>query len=111
MAKAQKLWPVYFWWRGLSWFEWIRKVSKKYAEQGVEQDNVGGEHDPVDQFLCTGIEVIIIPFEKGFQYKTGLGCEPVHNSLKLKRKEVNNAFQVSMMRAGTRWFSWRMVRC
>ena len=96
---------------GFKWFEWIRKVSKKYAEQGVEQDNVGGEHDPVDQFLCTGIEVIIIPFEKGFQYKTGLGCEPVHNSLKLKRKVVNNTFQASMMRAGTRWFSWRMVKC
>ena len=60
----------------------ILKVSKKYAEQGVEQDNVGGEHDPVDQFLCTGIEVIIIPFEKGFQYKTGLGCAPVHKSIK-----------------------------
>ncbi len=59
-------------WR-LNW-EKVKYCSKKYAEQGVEQDNVGGEHDPVDQFLCTGIEVIIIPFEKGFQYKTGLGC-------------------------------------
>ena len=47
---------------------------KKYAEQGVEQDNIGGEHDPVDQFLCTGIEVIIIPFEKGFQYKRDWGA-------------------------------------
>ena len=60
----------------------IWKVSKKYAEQSVEQYNIRGQHDPVDQLLSAGIEKIIIPFEKSFQYKTGLGCEPVHNSLK-----------------------------